>query len=359
MNLGEILDVEAIRKFRRLFYEYTGMISQFYFPNSKMGAVDCVPRDAKCDFCRLVQRSSKGQAECQLSDQRAAEAIQQAMKPMMFTCYAGLTGIAAPVFFEGECQGAVLAGDVLTHEPTASSFSKTCKALKGFDVDFEKLEEAYYRIPVVSHRSIRLAVEMLSLIVNYIVDSEQIIGLQQRLYEKQEEVSRTVMARDDTEKGMQDTLNEIDRLRRQLATATNSDSTVVLGDDAGARRRRIADEMLSFVDQYYGAGIALNDVAEHVSLSPNYVSTLFRQECGITLMDYLVAKRINQARELLQELGLNVSEVRARVGYKNMSHFNRMFKKLVGVTPGDYRNRVMLQRRDAESGASNDGDASL
>jgi len=350
MSLGEILDVEAIRKFRRLFYEYTGMVSAFYFTNSKRGAVDCVPRDARCEFCRVVQRSPKALEQCMLSDQRAAEAIQNGMKPIVYTCYAGLTGIAAPVFFEGECQGAILAGDVLTHEPTASSFSKTRKALKGFDVDLEKLEEAYYRIPVVSHRSIRLAVEMLSLIVNYVVDSEQIIGLQQRLYEKQEEISRTVIDRDDSQKGMQDTLNEIERLRKQLAVATNSDSMVVLSDDADARRKRIADEMLSFVDQYYGAGISLNDVAEHVGLSPNYVSTLFRQQCGITLMDYLVVKRINQARELLQELGLNVSEVRTRVGYKNMSHFNRMFKKLVGVTPGEYRNRVKLARKETGSG---------
>jgi len=195
---------------------------------------------------------------------------------------------------------------------------------------------------------------MLSLIVNHIVDSEQIIGLQQRLNDKQEEVSRIIMARDDSEKGMQDKLDEIERLRKQLAIATNSDSTAILGYDEGARHKRIANEMISFVDQYYGAGISLNDVAEHVGLSPNYVSTLFRQQCGMTLMDYLVAKRINQARELLQELGLNVSEVRSRVGYKNMSHFNRMFKKLVGVTPGSYRNRVILQRREAESSESTD-----
>jgi len=358
MSLGEILDVEAIRKFRRLFYEYTGMISLFYFTNSKMGAVDCVPRDAKCEFCGIIQRSPKARKECLLADQRAAEAVQTSVKPFVFTCYAGLTSIAVPVFFEGECQGAMLAGDVLTHEPTASSFSKTCKALKGFDVDLETLKEAYYRIPVLSYRSLRLAAEMLLLIVNYIVDREQIIVLQQRLCEKQEEVSRTVTVRDHCQKDVQDTLKEIERLRKQLAVATSSDRTIVLSDDAGTRRRRIADEIVSFVDEYYRAGISLNDVAEHVGLSPNYVSTLFRQECGITLTDYLVVKRINQAKELLQELSLNVSEVRSRVGYRNMSHFNRMFKKLVGMTPGEYRNKVMLARDDASPGAPEDGAAS-
>ncbi|MHB9035712.1 MAG: PocR ligand-binding domain-containing protein [Armatimonadota bacterium] len=346
MNLGEILDVEAIRKFRRLFYEYSGMISSLYFPNSKIGQMECIPVDGKCEFCRIIRRSAKGLEECRLADQRAAETIQTGMKPIVFACHAGLTGIAAPILFEGECQGAVLAGDVLTHPPTASSFSRTRKALRGLDIDFEELEAAYYRIPVVSHRSIRLAVETLSLIVNYIIDREQIISLQQRLYEKQEEISLAIIAQEDSEKGLHDKLDEIDTLRKQLAMATSASNVVVLSEDSGARRKRIAEEMLSFVDQYYTAGITLNDVAEHVGLSPNYVSTLFHKECGFTLMEYLVIKRISKARDLLQELGLNVSEVRSRVGYRNMSHFNRMFKKLVGVAPGEYRNRVLLQRRD-------------
>lgn len=349
MNLGEILDVEVIRRLRRLFFEYTGMVSSLYFPDSKLGQIDCIPRDAQCEFCKIMHRCPRGAEQCALSDQQAAESIQKTMKPIVFTCYAGLTGIAAPVFYEGECQGAVLAGSVLTHVPTAASFMKVRRALKGIDVDLDELEKAYYKVPVVSHRFIRLAVEQLSLIVNYIIDREQIIGLQQRLYEKQEEISNAIMTHADTEKGLKDQLAEVDKLRKQLSVVTNPDSIAVVSDDKGARRKRIAETILSFVDQYYTAGITLNDVADKVGLSPNYVSTLFHDECGLTLMDYIVAKRIEKARELLQELSMNVGEVRTRVGYSNISHFNRTFKKIVGVTPGEYRNRIVLQRKDAQT----------
>jgi len=340
VNLSEILDIKAITQFRRLFYEYTRMVTSFSFPEPSRGEVNFFPSNARPMFCRIIQRSPGGFEACQRSHRSVADTLLKKGKPVVYACHAGITGIAAPVFFEGECQVALLAENILTHHQTKSRFHAIRRKLKEFDINFEELEKAYFELPVVSQRDIRLAIETLSLIVNYIVDREQIIALQENLCQKQEEITNSVMVREQIEDSLQEKVNEIKELRKVLLVGRNPDGVALVSDDPSARQKRVVKSMCAFIDQYYATGISLSDVAEHVGLSPSYATTLFRQECGITFMDYLVIKRINRACELFRDSDMNVSEIGMRVGYHNMSHFNRIFKRIVGMSPGEYRNRI-------------------
>ena len=82
---------------------------------------------------------------------------------------------------------------------------------------------------------------------------------------------------------------------------------------------------------------SLNEIAEHFFHSPNYLSNIFSKEAGITIKNYMIAERIERAKELLLHSDKSVGAIAAEVGYKNTQHFSTVFNKHVGVTPTAFR----------------------
>lgn len=97
-------------------------------------------------------------------------------------------------------------------------------------------------------------------------------------------------------------------------------------------------QAIRYIDEHYRSeDISLNRVAKEVDLSPNYLSAVFSQEMGTTFVEYLTAKRMEKARELLCSSDLRSGEIAAAVGYKDSHYFSFLFKKTQGCTPRDYR----------------------
>ena len=83
--------------------------------------------------------------------------------------------------------------------------------------------------------------------------------------------------------------------------------------------------------------LSLNQLASHVNVSPNHLSTIFSQQTGQTFIKYLTEYRMNKAKELLRCTNMRSSEISEAVGYKDPHYFSYMFKKTVGMTPTNYR----------------------
>lgn len=81
----------------------------------------------------------------------------------------------------------------------------------------------------------------------------------------------------------------------------------------------------------------LSEVAEHVELNEKYFTNRFTKEAGETFSSYLTALRMQKAKELLKTTTFKVYEISEMTGYHSVEHFNRVFKKLNGVTPAKYR----------------------
>ena len=77
--------------------------------------------------------------------------------------------------------------------------------------------------------------------------------------------------------------------------------------------------------------------AEKANLSPSYFSDLIRKETGSTPKDFISLFMIEEAKRRLVETGDNISEIAYRLGFEYPAHFTRMFKRLVGVTPKEFR----------------------
>ena len=85
------------------------------------------------------------------------------------------------------------------------------------------------------------------------------------------------------------------------------------------------------------ADLSLTEVAEYVGLNEKYFTNRFTKETGETFSSYLTALRMQKARELLKTTTFKIYEIAEMAGYRNVEHFNRVFKKINGVTPAQYR----------------------
>ena len=103
---------------------------------------------------------------------------------------------------------------------------------------------------------------------------------------------------------------------------------------------QIVEKIKEYCMQNYSADCTLDDMAAAVYISKSYLSQIFKEQCGISIWNYFTKLRIEKAKELLASNKIKVNRVGELVGFKNASHFGRIFKNHVGVSPKEYRQKV-------------------
>jgi len=101
----------------------------------------------------------------------------------------------------------------------------------------------------------------------------------------------------------------------------------------------VIEKVKRYISLNIDKDLTCKQIANQVFLHPNYLNRIFKRKMGISLSTYLLQERIMKAKELLSNTDIPVSLVAAFVGYTNFSHFSRLFKKYVGVTPKEYRKK--------------------
>jgi two-component system response regulator YesN len=101
---------------------------------------------------------------------------------------------------------------------------------------------------------------------------------------------------------------------------------------------------INYIDANYDKPITLADIARISHLSVSRLAHIFKEQMGITIIDYLTSVRIERAKQLLLATEQSCTEICFQVGYNNQSYFSRTFKELVGMSPRQFRARN--QRRE-------------
>ena len=117
---------------------------------------------------------------------------------------------------------------------------------------------------------------------------------------------------------------------------------VIENDTSG--RNIVEKEMVSYIQQNFTGKISLKEFGEQFHLSEKYISRYFKEHFHITLSQYITYLRLENAKQLLQDTDLSVTETAMQSGYQNVSYFIRSFKKTYGISPLKYRNSGILTK---------------
>jgi AraC-like DNA-binding protein len=101
---------------------------------------------------------------------------------------------------------------------------------------------------------------------------------------------------------------------------------------------RIYARIKDYIDDHcLENSLSLHSIAEHLNMSPSYLSVSFKKHSGQTISDYILRARVEHAKSLLADHRLTITDIAQQVGYANNIGFIRAFKRLEGITPGQYR----------------------
>jgi AraC-like DNA-binding protein len=123
-----------------------------------------------------------------------------------------------------------------------------------------------------------------------------------------------------------------------------------VGYEISVSHLEIVRSVLEFIDRSFQDRTLLPRMAEAAGVSRSHLCRVFKRVTGLSLKRFLTRRRLQAAKELLQEPGATIDQVARRVGYRDASHFDRVFRQWEGRTPSGYRRQRML--RTFRSGAA-------
>lgn len=127
-------------------------------------------------------------------------------------------------------------------------------------------------------------------------------------------------------------------LNRAYAANDSQELYYVAGEKL--KNKRIISETLNYVENHYREDISLGNLAEKLYVTQSYLSREFKKNTGYSMVKFITNRRIREARELLRNTDMSITEVAISVGYNNITHFNAMFKKEIGISPKEFRRQM-------------------
>ena len=108
----------------------------------------------------------------------------------------------------------------------------------------------------------------------------------------------------------------------------------------------------SVIDKYFTdtvsriGGITLDDIADTLHVNRSYLSRYYKNKTGVNLFDEILMKRVEKAKEYLQNTEMKTYEISEAVGVEDAGYFSKMFKKITGVSPKEFRKREQHEEKN-------------
>lgn len=244
-------------------------------------------RRSESPWCALMASRSPTCAACLQMQERLTNSANH--RPVTLTCTYGLSETVVPVPLGRNSTAYLQTGQVMLKKPTHASFKRALEQTRrrGVDLDETTARHAFFNTPVITTRKMD--------------------GIQGMLSQFAEHLSIKC--------------NEI------IVQRNNSEPPLI----TSAKR---------YIEEHLAEDVTLASVAKAVNSSVFYFCKLFKRATGLTFTEYLNRRRIEKAKNYLLNPNLRVSEIAYESGFQSLTHFNRMFRKIVGESPTAYRRRL-------------------
>jgi AraC-like DNA-binding protein len=235
-------------------------------------------------YCAMMALKSSTCASCLQTQQRLSETATKEAQTM--TCGSGLSETAVPIRIGERLVGFLQTGQVFRRKPSAAQFDRLARQVisLGTPRSATDLKRAYFGTKVLSAKEHEGIVRMLS------VFSQHLAMVSNQLVVRQEHPEPPMVSR--------------------------------------------AKE---FIEDHQAEDLSLTDVARAVNASTFYFCKVFKKSTGINFTDYVSRVRIEKAKNLALNPNLRISEIAFEVGFQSLTHFNRVFKRITGMSPTQYR----------------------
>jgi AraC-like DNA-binding protein len=286
---GQLLETlthsEMFQNYERAYTEATGM--PVALRPVETWQLPLHGRRRENPFCALMAEKSRTCSACLQMQEKLAQSA--ASGPCTMTCAYGLCEIAVPVKLGAQTLGFLQTGQVMRQKPTASSFRRATEkaGALGVDLDNQKAKAAYFATPVVAQKKLDSVSSLLSIFADHLSMKSNQIAVQ----------------------------------------TANAEPPVIT-------------KAKQFIREHHTEDLSLGQVAAAVHTSIFYFCKLFRKVTGTTFTEFVSRTRIEKAKNLLLNPNLRVSEIAYEVGFQSLTHFNRVFKKVIGESPTGYRGHL-------------------
>ena len=123
--------------------------------------------------------------------------------------------------------------------------------------------------------------------------------------------------------------------RKPTASGENGEKPRRRGGLSGFKLRRVTD----YLEAHLSEQIRLTDMAAVVGMSPYHLCRIFKQSTGVAPHQWVLRQRIRSAQTLMGDRGLSLTDISYRVGFSSQAHFTTTFRKIAGMTPGQWREK--------------------
>lgn len=286
---GQLLETltqsDLYRDYERAYTEMTGMpvtlrpVETWQLPlHGKRG---------ENGFCSLLADKSRTCAACLQTQEKLAQSAVDCASSM--TCAYGLCEMAVPVKLGTQTIGFLQTGQIMKQKPSEAGFERACEKARelGVDISDNKTKDAYFATQVVPQKKVDSASQLLSIFADH-----------------------------------------LSMKSNQLAVQSHNAEPPVIS------------KAKQYIREHFTEELSLGLVAQAVHTSTFYFCKLFRKTTGTTFTEFVSRTRVERAKDLLLNPNLRVSEIAYEVGFQSLTHFNRVFKKVVGESPTEYRDRL-------------------
>ena len=229
-------------------------------------------------FCELIQQNPKAKMQCLFTDRDAFERVQHSGRIYLYKCRFGLWEAACPLYRSGILAGYLMMGQAL--EDTGDAEQNTFAEAIPYVNDREELKRRLSALPRASAERVRAFSDIMTLCAEH------------------------------------------------LASAASAEVPPPADLAAAAVR---------YINRNIGRKLTILDICSAFHCSKSTLTKLFKQDCGMTVNDYIVSRRMAIAKELLQYTELSVGAIASKCGFSDPFYFSKSFTKQVGISPSAFR----------------------